>query len=83
MAHCDGIDGPVVTKATRSLEQGNAPTGFHVVVIGEIRLVAHSARGSRLTAIVVPGAACLAAAARDSAGSRRIQAADRAGRRRS
>ena len=34
---------------------GEAPTGFYVVVVGEIRLVTHGARGSRLTAIVEAG----------------------------
>ncbi len=35
--------------------KGDPPTGMYVLVYGEIRLIAHSARGPRLTGIVGPG----------------------------
>lgn len=42
-------------RGTVLFRQGDTPTGFYVVVVGEIRLVTHGARGSRLTAIVEAG----------------------------
>jgi CRP-like cAMP-binding protein len=44
-----------LARGATLFRQGEAPTGFYVVVVGEIRLVAHSARGSRLTGIVEAG----------------------------
>ena len=44
-----------LARGTALFRQGEAPTGFYVVVVGEIRLVAHGARGSRLTGIVEAG----------------------------
>jgi CRP-like cAMP-binding protein len=42
-------------RGTVLFRQGEAPSGFYVVVVGEVCLVAHGARGSRLTAIVEAG----------------------------
>jgi CRP-like cAMP-binding protein len=42
-------------RGTVLFRQGESPSGFYVVVVGEIRLVAHGARGSRLTGIVEAG----------------------------
>jgi len=44
-----------LARGTTLFRQGEATTGFYVVVVGEIRLVAHGARGSRLTGIVAAG----------------------------
>ena len=44
-----------LARGTVLFRQGHAPTGFYVMVIGEIRLVAPGARGNRLTAIVEAG----------------------------
>ena len=44
-----------LARGTPLFHQGDAPTGFYVVVVGEVRLVAGGARGSRLTGIVGAG----------------------------
>jgi len=50
-----GADKLRLARGATLFRQGESPTGFYVVVIGEIRLVAHGARGSRLTGIVEAG----------------------------
>jgi CRP-like cAMP-binding protein len=44
-----------LARGATLFRQGESPSGFYVVVVGEIRLVAHGARGSRLTGIVEAG----------------------------
>jgi len=44
-----------LARGTPLFHQGDAPTGFYVVVVGVVRLVAGGARGSRLTGIVGAG----------------------------
>jgi CRP-like cAMP-binding protein len=44
-----------LARGATLFRQGESPSGFFVVVVGEIRLVAHGARGSRLTGIVEAG----------------------------
>jgi len=44
-----------LARGATLFRQGESPSGFYVVVVGEIRLIAHGARGSRLTGIVEAG----------------------------
>lgn len=50
-----GADKRRLARGTVLFRQGEAPTGFYLMVVGEIRLVSPGARGSRLTAIVEAG----------------------------
>ena len=50
-----GADKLRLARGATLFRQGESPSGFYVVVVGEIRLVAHGARGSRLTGIVEAG----------------------------
>jgi CRP-like cAMP-binding protein len=44
-----------VRRGEAVFERGDTPTGFFAVVFGEIALIAHGARGLRLTGVVGPG----------------------------
>jgi CRP/FNR family transcriptional regulator, dissimilatory nitrate respiration regulator len=44
-----------LARGATLFRRGELPTGFYVVVVGEVRLVARGARGSRLSGIVGPG----------------------------
>lgn len=44
-----------VRRGETVFERGAMPSGFFVVVFGEIALIAHGARGPRLTGLVTPG----------------------------
>jgi CRP-like cAMP-binding protein len=44
-----------LARGATLFRQGESPSGLYVVAVGEIRLVAHGARGSRLTGIVEAG----------------------------
>ena len=50
-----GADKLRLARGATLFRQGESPSGFYVVVVGEIRLIAHGARGSRLTGIVEAG----------------------------
>ena len=50
-----GADKLRLARGATLFRQGESPSGFYVVVVGEIRLVAHGARGRRLTGIVEAG----------------------------